>query len=295
MESGKTFPELFEQFLVFCEQILKYHVSGDLILNPKEKHPNKLQVGLKRYQRIFAETRDSKKHIDKFKEVYLKCRPMLIEMTLDQFMLRFQKESLILSIEEGSQTKIYLTVFFNKCCKIAKHVDEESRKSLTPDLYLEDPASAYPEMFMLHLYRLFTFCASEEDVRKYLQPKIEELEETLDVKKDEVPTFSTGMNEFYGAFQNLADKVGLKIPQNGKLTDHQFMQTMNQAMNDPKMIDSLRGMFGGMDLNDPKTVYESIMKALGEMQKNAQMMPEGVQKSLDAGNDGELALVPRTQ
>jgi len=293
-EVGPSFQETFDQFLKFSEQVLKYNLSGDLILLSSGNKSNAIKTGLEGYKRIYRETRTSSKHVDKFKEVYQKCLPQLKRSSdVDKFMDWFQNQSFIIQPKEKSRNKIHIVAVFRNCCRIAEHISDEAEKHpQNSEQYYNDPAAVYPEQFMLYLFRLFTFCCSPSENEKYLQPNIGDLESTLGLTKDEVPASSDGYSDLFSVATEMAKEIGIDIPANSApINGNQFREALGTLTQDDKTKSAIKGIFSGINLQNPNDLSGAIGKILERMQQTAQEVPDPVQRSMDArADDSQLAL-----
>lgn len=283
--SHPSFPETFDHFLTFAEKVLQFNVSGELLLTSVGNQSNVIQTSLTNYRKVYNQTRGSTKHIEKFRDIYGKCRPQFLhEVELDTFMDWFRKTSFVISPQEKSRSKILLTAIFRNCCRIAEHISEEAERNpdKADDLY-DDPAAIYPEMFMLHLFRIFYHCADETDRTTIINNRIEEIEGTLGLTKNQVPVSSDGLNDLFSAATDMAKSIGLDVPTNApQMSSGQFREAINTLTKDPSTREAIRDIFQGVDLKDPKNMPGAVGKILQRMQSNAEQPPEAIKRSLNA-------------
>lgn len=291
-----TFNETFDQFLIFAERVLQYDTSGEFKLSATGNQANATQTALNGYQNIYNKTRQSPKHIEKFREVYLKCRPLLVkEIPTDNFMEWFEKSTFVITPQEKSRNKIYLTVIFRNCCRIAEHIADEAERDPSKENLLNDPAATYPEHFMLYLFRLFYICADETDRQTMINSRIAELETKLRLGKDEVPAMSDGLNEIFSAARGLAEDIGINVPKDAPpISSNQFREMLGQFTKSDDTKKALKGMFEGVNISDPKQIPNAIGKILGKMQENASKPPEAVRRSMEATADDNIVTVSKS-
>ena len=109
-ESQPSFTTTFDHFLNFADKVLQYNITGDLVLTSTGNQSNAIQTSLANYRKVYNQTRESSKHIEKFGEVYARCRlQFLNEISIDDFMDWFQKTSFVISPQEKSRSRILLT------------------------------------------------------------------------------------------------------------------------------------------------------------------------------------------
>lgn len=283
-----TFQEVFDHFLNFAEKVLQYNISGELILASVNNQSNAIQASLNNYRKVYNKTRESSKHIEKFTEIYIKCRAKFLQdIDLDTFMDWFRSTSFIISPQEKSRSKILLTAIFRNCCRIAEHIsDEADRNPERADQLYNDPAAMYPEMFMLHLFRIFYYCADETDRTTMINQRIDDIEETLGLTKDQIPSSGDGLRDLFSAATEMAQSIGINVPKSvAPMTGGQFRDAIKTITQDPQTRAAMKDIFTDVDLNDPSNVPGAIGKILQRMQENAKRPPDAVQKSLKATSD----------
>lgn len=285
--SSNSFPSFtttFDNFFILAEKVLQYNLEGELILGSSKT--NGITAGFNDYRTIYNQTRDSPKHLEKLKEVYLKCRLLFLKETnMEDFMEWFRdKSSFIIAPREKSNRKLYLSVIFRKCCKVAEHIAEEAdRRPEKSDQLLADPAAVYPEHFMLCMMRLFYHCADEIDRTTMILPRIDQIEKMLGLKKDEVPMVSDGLTDLFSSMTEVAREVGLEVPKEApQINGTQFREALSGMTKSPEAKQMIKDLFQGVDLKNVNDLPSAIGKILGKMQETASKVPEPVQRSLEA-------------
>lgn len=276
-----SFTETFDKLFELAENVLKYNTNGELSLLTQA---SAIQVGLNKYKLVYEQTKENPaKHIEKFKEVYSKCRPQLIKSKdLDSFMLWFKDSSLLIQPGEKAQSKIYLTVIFRNCCRIAENIAEQVDKDPSKAYLSNDPAAVYPEYFMLYLFRLFSHAADQVDRDAILIPKITQLEVTLGLKKDQSPVMSDGLSDLFSAVGDIAKDMGISLPNGGQGLSAPDFQQMLGSLKNPETKNQMKEMFKGVNLKDAKDLPKLFERLMGKMSETATQVPEPVQRSLDA-------------
>ena len=279
-----SFTTTFDNLFILSEKVLQYNLEGELILGSSKS--NGISAGFNDYRTIYTQTRDSTKHLEKIKDVYSKCRLLFLkEIKMEDFMEWFRdKSSFIIAPREKSNRKLYITVIFRKCCKIAEHIAEEAdRHSDKADQLLSDPAAVYPEHFMLCMLRLFYHCADEIDRGTMIMPRIEEIEKMLGLKKDEVPMVSDGLGDLFSSMTDIARDVGLEIPkETPQINGAQFREALSGMTKSPEAKQMIKDLFQGIDLKNVNDLPTAIGKIFGKMQETASQVPDPVKRSLEA-------------
>jgi hypothetical protein len=282
-EKVPSFTETFDNFLILAERVLQFDTSGEMIVSTSGQS-NALQTGFKRYRSIYEQTKQSPKHLQKFKEIYEKCRSRLVQLDMDDFMEWFEESSFVIAPTPKSRSKLYLTIIFRNCARIARHITDEAEKNPEKaDQLYNDPAALYPEYFILYLLRIFYNVSDELDQKKLIEPKLTELEKTLGLSDDEDPVIGDGFGELMNAAGDIASELGFDIPKGGMgVNSKELRQALGQITKDGSTKDTVKDFFQGMDLKNTKDFPAVIGKVLNKMQETATQVPEPVQKSMDA-------------
>ena len=279
-----SFTTTFDNFFLLAEKVLQHNLEGELILGSSKS--NGFSAGFNDYRTIYSQTRDSPKHIEKIKEVYSKCRLLFLkDAKMEEFMEWFRdKSSFVIAPREKSPRKLYLTVIFRKCCKIAEHIAEEAdRHPDKADQLLADPAAIYPEHFMLCMLRLFYHCADEIDRGTMIMPRINEIEKMLGLKKDETPMVSDGLSDLFSSMTEVAREAGLELPKDTpQINGNQFREALSGMTKNPQAKQMIKDVFQGLDLKNVNDLPSAIGKLLGKMQETAAQVPEPVKRSMEA-------------
>lgn len=285
-----TFQEIFDGFLNFAEKVLQYDTTGEFKLSVTGSQSNAVQAALVGYREVYAKTRTSDKHLEKFREIYQNCRPFFLkDIALDEFMDWFESTSFSIIPTEKSRRKIYLTVIFRNCVRIASRLaDEAARFPEKEEQLLSDPASVFPEQFMLYLFRIFYYCADETDRQTMINSRIQELEKTLNLGENENPVSTDGLLDIMSAAREMAEDIGISMPKEApKISSNQFKEVLGQFTKNDELKKGLKGAFEGININDPKEIPNVIGRLLNKMSQAATTPPEAVQKSLNATADSQ--------
>lgn len=297
-ESIPTFTDTFDNFLILAERVLQYDTSGELIMSTSGQ-TNAVQTGFNRYRTIYNKTKASPKHIDKFRDMYNKCRPHFVKMDLDEFMNWFsEKASFVIVPAPTSRSKLHLTIIFRNCCRIATYIADQAEKyPEKADKLFNDPAAVYPEYFMLYLLRIFYHVTDEIDRHKVINPRLKELEKNLGLSKDQDPVIGDSFSELMSAAGEIASDLGFDIPKGGMgVNNGELRQALNQITKDGSTKDTVKQFFQGLDLKNTKDFPSVISKVLNKMQENASEIPEPVKQSMDAtADDDEGITLPAQQ
>lgn len=283
-----SFNETMDQFLILAEKVLQYDTSGELIIR-NSGQASGIQVALNGYKTIYNRTRELPGHVNRMRDVYMKCRPLFIRDTpLDDFMEWFgEKSSFVISPQEKSRNKLYLTSIFRNCTRIASHIAEEAKRNPDKaDELFSNPAAVYPEYFTLYLLRMFYHCADPSDRETLISPRIKELEKILNLAQDEAPIIDDSLSELMSMAGDIASEMGIEVPKNARgFNGSQLKKALSEWTKNSDMRNTVKSFFAGVDLKNTRDLPGAISKVLGKMQETAQTIPEPVQRSLTATAD----------
>ena len=296
-EEVTSFTDALDNLIIFSEKVLVYGATGELNLSSIGSKSNAIQTGLNGYRGIYSKTRDSPKHVEKFKEVYDVCRPLLVkDVSMEEFMNWFDKKSAFTILPTaGSRNKICLSIIFRKCAVIAANIASDSEKyPQKAEELLNDPAAVYPEHFMISLFRLFYHCAEQIDRQTMIVPRIEELERSLGLNKNEVPQTGDFMAQVMdGGRDFLEEMTGQKLPKNMKLPagmgNMDIKSMMKGFSSDPGNKEKFQKIFKGVDCKNPAQIPNIVSNLLTTMAETAAEEPEAVKRANAATADNQPA------
>lgn len=279
------FSDAMDSFLIFAETVLSYSPQG--FKKVDENSRNKFKIHLGYYKVIFNKMRESKMHQKLFTEVYRECRPLMIKFPdMEEFMTAFINKTFIIKPSERSDSKIYLTAIFRYCNRVAEELDDQYEKGNVGAH--DDAASMFPESFMLHLFRLFSFCADETDKKELIAPRIELLEQSLGLRPHEVPsTGGSGFDKIFHFTKNMAKEFGVEIPEGMDNTSMaQIEKTLTQLTKNEQLKDSVKKIIGNTDYRDPSKIQDMISNLAKMMGDTAKNPPPELLKAMEVTSDG---------
>jgi hypothetical protein len=271
-----TFEECIENLFGLADQVTKYNGSGDLGLTTSNVDP--IGTKIRKYKAVYGKTKESTKHLAKFQEVYMKCRSRFLQAEeFDVFMLWFESQSFTISATD--QVYFPLSIIFRKCCTISRNIDEQALKDSSTEAHV---GSTYPEMFMLHLFRLFIFAAPAEDQTK-VALTVKTLEETLGLTSGDNPDPVDGLADVVGMASDVISDMGVQVPK-GAFNAGEFKKAIGSFTKNSDAKNTLKKMFSGIKLDgatkdDIPKVFSKIFEG---MQQNAEQVPEPLQRSMNA-------------
>ena len=279
--SPTCFTDTFDAFLTFAEKVLKFDTSGELKLVSSSS--SAVSSGLQGYRQIYDKTKTSEKHLAKINEIYQKCRPILAkDEPLDDFMKWFMDTSFVILPQPGSRNKIYLTIIFRNCVRIAQNISDQADSDPSKEHLLNEPAAMYPEYCMLFLLRLFTHCASSEEERKVLDSYISSLETQHSLNKDQTPNTGDLSTDIFSAAADFAQDLGFQLPKDRPdINSSQIKEMLKAITQNPEAKTAIKEVISGMQSN-PTDIPGAISKLLNKMTQTAAEPPEAVKRSMTA-------------
>lgn len=194
-------PDATEKFSKSVSGLLKFMLK---VMRENEKNkvslsntPNPAIVAITRYRDLFEESSDSgsggkKLFVDHFGEVYQKNRRDVCRGYLNDHWLRKNDSNAAITVD---RRRVSLALVYDICCRIRDATEEQISVGGN---FEGNPALVYPEVFLLHLYRIFREClvldprlAESPKEAEMLKKNIEKLEEVLTLRPVENKPDST--------------------------------------------------------------------------------------------------------
>ena len=273
MSKETLFDSELKKFFEVCVKILESYAKTYFTLNPTQEHH--VLRNLQRYRIVYNMTEVST-HIHYFQNLFRLHRDDLISILkndqwfLDQnLLIQFGEE---LEDEElrrrSEKRKIELSAIYRYAVQLRKGT-EESLKGLPDSIHQQSQELIYPEVFLLHLYRVF-FALYPQN--KELERNIASLEKDLGMKSDGKKE-TTG-NPLLDQAKNI---LGGVLPANFKLPSNDEMnQKLEQAFKDPLVSETLGSTV--QNLMSAKNLGEGLSVALKSLE-NPKFM-EGLMKTV---------------
>jgi len=292
-----SFNEALDSLIIFSEKVLVYGATGELNLSSMGAKSNAFQTALNSFRVLYNKNRDLPGYINRFREVYNTCRPQFVkDVSMETFMTWFaDKSSFIITPQAGSKSKIYLSIIFRKCANISANISADSEKyPQKAEELLNDPAAVYPEHFMIALFRIFYHCAEQIDRQTMIVPRIEELERSLGLNKNEVPQTGDFMAQVMdGGRDFLEEMTGQKLPKNMKLPpgmgNMDIKSMMKGFTSDPGNKEKFQKIFKGVDCKNPAQIPNIVSNLMTSMAEAANEVPEAVKRANAATADNQTA------
>lgn len=296
-----SFEDALDKFFIFSEKVLNYS-SNDLLQKLKSEDHNPLLTSLKSYKNAYnisEKTRRASIHKENFAKVYNECRPFFIKATnsqgfnsLKDFMDWLsgstpKSSSIVIQISEKTKSKIMISAIARVCLRIRNDLDGYAKQALKQDdedsamQYRSDPAFQYLQVYVLHLMRLFYFCADITDRNALIGPKLSELESELGVESETEKNNQGGLNDLVHMAAGVAKKIGVKgIPDNFNANSNHLKEALSEMSKNPQVTETLKTLMSGIDFHNPQALssaFSGIVEKLGKVPK-----PEAVQRAESA-------------
>ena len=274
MSREQVFDTEIKKFFDVSIKILESHTKTFLSLHPTPD--NHITRNLQRYRIVYNMT-TPEDHIPYFQKLFRNYKSELIEILKDdkwlvegnvviQYGEDLEDEELR---KRAEKRKIEISSIY-KCAVQLKKSVEESLKGLPESAQEQSQELIYPEIFLLHLFRiLFAIYPQNKDVQKVVQTLEKELGISSNQRK---------MNPLLeGLAENAKNIFGGVLPGNLKLPSNQEMsQKLEQAFKDPVVNETLGATVNS--LMNAKNLGEGLGAALKSLE-NPKFM-DGILKAV---------------
>jgi hypothetical protein len=274
MSKEQSFDLELKKFFEVCVKILEDYAKTFFALNPNQE--NHVLRNLQRYRIVYNMT-EVQTHIPYFQNLFRTHRDQLLSsLKNDQWLL---EQNLVIQFGEelededlrkrSEKRKIELSAIYRYAVQLRKST-EESLKGLPDSVHQQAQELIYPEVYLLHLYRvLFTLYPQNKE----LERNIQNLERDLGMKSEK--------KEGHPLLNNLADQakniLGGVLPSNFKLPSNDEMnQKLEQAFKDPLVSETLGSTV--QNLMTAKNLGEGLSVALKSLE-NPKFM-QGLMKTV---------------
>jgi hypothetical protein len=261
MSREQQFDTEIKKFFDVCVKILESHQKSFLTSD------NHILRNLQRYRIIYNMT-EVTTHIPYFQKLFRTYRDEIIEVLKDDHWL--QNENVVIQFGEelededlrrrSEKRKIEISGIYKSAIQLRKTI-EESLKGLPDSAQEQAQELIYPEVFLLHLFRiLFAIYPQNKD----LQRNIQTLEKDLGVSSQ-----TSSNKKMNPLLENLAENAkqifGNVLPSNMKLPSNEEMsQKLEQAFKDPVVSETLGSTVSS--LMNAKNLGEGIGAAMKSLE-----------------------------
>jgi hypothetical protein len=256
----KSMRALIEHLLVVMETKEKLELFVG-VTNPVVKY-------LRKYRSIYEKTsNDPLEHVNYIKPWYNKLRRKILQGG-DQWLL---DETVYIQYGAGTsgenkakEYRIMLSTIYNAA--VTMRDKKEKQLEGCPD---EDWEKAYelnyPDIILLHIYRILTIVADNEEDRKKLQEHVRTLEEELQIEQGEAPK-SGGLDGIVGAATQMISRLGIKPPPGQRMpTDKEVTGLFESVFKNGKTQEAITQLVSGVqNSKDVPELMENLLKGFKE-------------------------------
>jgi hypothetical protein len=263
MSREQVFDTEIKKFFDVCVKILEsYQKSFFTLHNATDNH---VLRNLQRYKIVYNMTEVST-HIPYFQKLFRTYRNELCDILKDDHWL--VEENIVIQFGEeledeelrkrSEKRKIEISAIYKYAIQLRK-TTEESLKGLPDTVQEQSQELIYPDIFLLHLYRiLFSIYPQNKEIQRVVQT----LEKDLGV----LPNISKKQNPL---LENIAENakhiLGSVLPNNLKLpTNEEMSQKLEQAFKDPVVNETLGSTVNS--LMNAKNLGEGIGAAIKSLE-----------------------------
>jgi len=248
--------------IIKAKDATKLKINGPQV-NPVMKCLNKY---IKAYE--LSEPDDHKEY---FLNIYKKYRVPILKGYKNDSWLR--KNSIIIQFGEGlenvnKEIRIMLSSIYNTACQLRKDA-ETNLEGLPDEAYENCQELIYPDIFMLHLYRLFreSLPPDNED-RSKLNNLVTEIEGELGIESEsQVQTNApSGFSGMMNLISGLLPKLGIPAPDVSKMPSEQEMSNiLNNLLNNPQTQSTISNVFTSLsDCQDLGQLATKLLSGLND-------------------------------
>ena len=123
----------------------------------------------------------------------------------------------------------------------------------------------YPDIILLHVYRILAIVADNEEDRKKLQEHVRTLEEELQIEQGEAPQ-SGGLDGIVGAATQMISRLGIKPPAGQRMpTDKEVTGLFESVFKNGKTQEAITQLVSGVqNSKDVPELMENLLKGFKE-------------------------------
>lgn len=256
----KEFRALFEHL----RNIIKTRDAGRLKMgngiNPILKYLNK-------YEKLYTHPEsDPDDHKDFVLNVLNKYRGQILKGHKNDGWVK--SGSVAIQFGEGcanvdKEYRIMLSATYNTATQLCE--DAKKRLDGLPDAaYEECHELNYPDIFMLHLYRLFREVAVDKNDKEKLAACVNDIETDLGIESDTpVESQQGGFSGMMSMATGFLSQMGLQVPKDMKPpSEKELMGAMGGLLSNPQLKETIGSIFTDIQ-KDPKQVLQKLAGALG--------------------------------
>lgn len=248
--------------IIKAKDATKLKISGPQV-NPVMKCLNKY---IKAYE--LSEPDDHKEY---FLNIYKKYRVPILKGYKNDSWLR--KNSIIVQFGEGlenvnKEIRIMLSSIYNTACQLRKDA-ETNLDGLPDEAYENCQELIYPDIFMLHLYRLFReSLPHDNEDRPKLNTLVVEIEKELGIESESQvqANASSGFSGIVNLVSSILPKLGIpeldmsKMPSEGEISS-----IFNNLLNNPQTQNTISSVLTNLsDCQDLSQMATKLLSGLND-------------------------------
>ena len=238
MSREQVFDTEIKKFFDVCVKILESYQKAFFTLHTASD--NHVLRNLQRYKIVYNMTEVST-HIPYFQKLFRTYRDELYEVLKDDHWLL--KENIVIQFGEeledeelrkrSEKRKIEISAIYRYAIQLRK-TTEDSLKGLPDTLQEQSQELIYPDIFLLHLYRiLFSIYPQNKEIQRVVQTLEKDLGVSSTTSKKQNPLLEN-------IAENAKQILGSVLPTNLKLpTNEEMSQKLEQAFKDPVVNETL--------------------------------------------------------
>lgn len=254
----KAFDTNLSKFLALMKEIINCHEQRKLNLSSNK---NPVLTRLEKYIKTYDRTKPEE-HIWYFKKIYESNCPAILRgpekdnwLKTGNIIIQFGED-----VGRSTDIKIHLSIIYGTACKL----QSDTKKSLAglPNLD-ESEELMYPNLFLLHLYRIFYEIAETKGEKEQISSYINSLEKSTGNKNTKKES-NDPLNGILGTVTDLMGQMGMKLPEGQKLPSQDDLGKMlGSVMNNPQTKSLLGNMM--QEMKECKNLGDVVNKLVNNL------------------------------
>lgn len=261
MTSEDVFDKEMRALLEHLAKIMHTNEKGKLKLDGKI---NPILKYLNKYTNFYNKT-EPVDHKDYLMAVYDQYRVGILKGPGKDAWLRNNK--VVIQFGDGTQKvfreiKIMLSTIYNTACDLRDDANERL-EGLPDSAYQDCQELNFPDVVMLHLYRIFCEIVIDPKEQKQLIAHVQEIEGLLGIQSGSPTALPPGISGAINAATGFLSQFGINIPKDKLPTDQDFGNILGSVLQNPQTQQVFGSIFKDMDkCEDPQQALGKLFGAL---------------------------------
>lgn len=260
--SQDLFDKEMSALLEHLVNVIKTHEEKKLKL---ENKTNPILKFLIKYKKTYEKS-EPEDHKDYVMTLYDKHRTAILRGHQHDNWLK--NNTVIIQFGDGSQKifreiKIMLSSIYNTACTLRDETNERL-DGLPDSAYQDCPELNYPDILLLHLYRIFREIVIDPKDRKRLAEIVQEIESLLGIESDSpIESLPNSISGALNAASGFLSQFGINLPKDKIPSEQDFGQVLNSIIQSPQTQQVFGTIFKDMEnCEDPQQAIGKLFSSL---------------------------------